>query len=138
MQSQGTNLPIGMKWIRNVLTTNAVLCGGCGLLVLFFSGHVAAWIGWDEAALTRVTLILLGFAILLGWIASRDVISPQVVLFISILDVLWVVGCLLLLATQHSLTDIGLGLVILVALSDCIFALFEASYYWRNRRFGRS
>ncbi|MFC5401344.1 hypothetical protein [Cohnella soli] len=137
-----TNKPIGEAFMRKILLINAVSSGGCGLILLLLSGYVSDWMGLsNQNALVETGIFLLVFVTILLWTASRSLIAPIVILVIAVLDILWVVGSVILLEdeeTTSAMTVLGEWAVALVAVVVGIFAIFEASYWWRNRSFGRS
>ncbi|MFD0621142.1 hypothetical protein ACFQZR_27345 [Paenibacillus sp. GCM10027629] len=134
-------IPAGEALIRKVLLTNAVSSGVCGLLLLLFPGYVGDWTGLDNrTALTETGIFLLVFVAFLVWVVSRRIVSPGSVLVVTVLDLLWVVGGVLLLEDKGitmMMTVFGVWAVILVTAVVGVFAIFEAVYYWRNRAFGR-
>lgn len=132
---------VGEKRIRNVLMTNGAASAACSLLLLAVPGWIADWTGLESrTALREIGLVLLVFAGLLLWAATRSVISPRIVLAIAVIDELWVIGCIVVAveaASAHTLTGFGMLALILVGMADALFAAFEASYYWRNRLAGK-
>jgi hypothetical protein len=139
MTSNGAIRLTGETLIRKVLLTNAVSSGVCGLLLLLFPGYVADWTGLgNRTALVETGIFLLVFVAFLVWTAFRSIVSPAAVLIITVLDLLWVVGSVLLLTDKGitgTMTVFGVWAVILVAAVVGVFAIFEALYCWRNRSF---
>ncbi|WP_051620958.1 hypothetical protein [Paenibacillus sp. UNC451MF] len=133
-QQNGVKTIEGDTLIRKVLLTNAVSSGAVGLLLLMFPGFARSWTGLDNlSALAGTGVFLLIVVALLLWTATRNLISPRLVLFFAILDLLWVIDSVLLLGVNGSVTAIGIWAIIVVAAVVGVFASFEMSYYWHNR-----
>ncbi|MFD0679352.1 MULTISPECIES: hypothetical protein [unclassified Paenibacillus] len=141
LQQNGAKSVTGDFLIRKVLLTNAVSSGACGLLLLLFPKYVTDWTGLDNrSALIGTGIFLLIVVSFLVWAATKKVVPYRGVLIFSIVDLLWVVDSILLLGANGSvvtLTVFGIWAIILVAVVVGIFAIFEASYCWRNRLYSK-
>jgi hypothetical protein len=114
-------------FIRKVLKANALFSGLSGLLFVFASTEIAAFLGLAlPAAITVVGILLLIFAADLLFLATRNEIDPKFVLTVIVADAFWVVGSVILLLTGWvPLTVGGKWAVVIVAAIVALFAELE-------------
>lgn len=101
---------VGEKLIRNVLATNAVASGACGLLLPALPGMVSDLTGpGSRTALMETGWFLIIFVGFLIWAATRRIIPPRVVLAFAVVDGLWVVIGLRHKGRAHGSRSLGRG-----------------------------
>ncbi len=96
-----THLPTDpARWLRLSLRANAIFSAVSGSGMLFAASAIAGLLGIEQTLLVRITGVnLLGFAALLVWLASREVIKPSLAIAVVVADLLWVAGSAGLLPT---------------------------------------
>ena len=89
-----THLPTDpARWLRLSLRANATFSAVPGSGMLFAASAIAGLLGIEQTLLVRITGVnLLGFAALLVWLASREVIKPSLAIAVVVADLLWVAG----------------------------------------------
>ncbi len=89
-----THLPTDpARWLRLSLRANAIFSAVSGSGMLFAASAIAGLLGIEQTLLVRITGVnLLGFAALLVWLASREVIKPSLAIAVVVADLLWVAG----------------------------------------------
>ncbi len=89
-----THLPTDpARWLRLSLRANATFSAVSGSGMLFAASTIAGLLGIEQTLLVRITGVnLLGFAALLVWLASREVIKPSLAIAVVGADLLWVAG----------------------------------------------
>ncbi|WP_232699116.1 hypothetical protein [Brevibacillus daliensis] len=128
--------------IRYVLLANGFSTGALGIILIFFSHFVATLTGLDHSsALVKVGIFLVVFVAFVFWTVKLKFIPPRNVLIFSVVDFLWVIGSVFLIATDgisFMMTYLGIWAVSLVALVVGVFAIFEFNYWWVNRSLKRA
>ncbi|UVI28474.1 hypothetical protein [Paenibacillus spongiae] len=130
------------RMIRYILLANGFSTGAFGLILIFFSHFVATLTGLDHSsALVEVGIFLVVFVAFVFWTVKLKFIPPRYVLIYSVVDFLWVIGSVYLIAsdgTSFIMTYLGIWAVSLVALVVGVFAIFEFKYWWVNRSLKRA
>lgn len=109
------------------LAADAAITAVTGLAMFLGADLLASTTGLPEALLRYAGLSLIPFALLVGMLASRDVVSAVAVRAIIIANAVWVVDSLLLLMTgwvQPSL----FGYVFVVGQAIVVAAFAEVQY----------
>ncbi len=121
-----THLPIDpTRWLRLSLRANAIFSAVSGSGMLFAASTIAGLLGIEQTLLVRITGVnLLGFAGLLVWLASREVIKPSLAIAVVVADLLWVAGSAALLQAGVFSTT-GNWLVAGVADVVLLFAILQ-------------
>ena len=89
------------RFLRQSLRANAIFSTLSGLLFLFASGSIAAFLGEHSPVLVAsVGGQLLFFAAALTWLASRSNIPTYLVLGVITADLLWVVGTIVVVYAE--------------------------------------
>lgn len=90
-----------MLTLRNVLLINAVSSGATGLLLVLFSDFFAGLFGIESVSpFLETGIFLLAFAGFVFYEGRRSQINASRIRLIIVLDSLWVVASILLLALQ--------------------------------------
>jgi hypothetical protein len=114
------------KFLRWVLVADAATCVATGLLMMFVAPFLSQFLGLPTALLRYAGISLLPFAAILVYLASRENLSPTVVWTVIILNALWTVDSLLLLAAGWvTPTQLGYAFVSAQALGVAMFAGLE-------------
>ncbi len=102
--------------LRVALGGNAAFSTLTGVSMLLGAGALASPLGLPSAALAIVGVGLLPFAGVVAWLARAPQRRRVAVLAVSLADLGWVVGTLVLLATPYPETGLGRALAVVVAL----------------------
>ncbi|QED48024.1 hypothetical protein [Cytobacillus dafuensis] len=132
----------GDKFIRYVLLANGFSTGLVGLILIFFSHFLATLTGLDRSSmLVETGIFLVIFVAFVFWTVRMPFIPPMYVLIFSVVDFLWVIGSIFLIAKDgiwFKMTYFGIWAVVLIALVVGVFAIFEFYYWWINKPQKRS
>ncbi|RYZ45094.1 MAG: hypothetical protein EOO72_04840, partial [Myxococcaceae bacterium] len=118
--------------LRRVLLLDGIASGATGLLAATAAGPLGPLLGLDPGLLRAAGLGLIPFALLLGYLASRDTLPSWPVWCVVAFNALWV-GDSVLLLTHGPTTPTGLG-VLFVAAQAAAVALFAVLEYAGLRR----
>jgi hypothetical protein len=121
--------------LRVALLADAIASGAMGVLMALAAAPLGDWFGLPVVLVRAVGLILIPYAALLAWLA-RSAVTPRLPAQIVVAgNVVWVVGSLLLLASELvSPTGLGTGFVIGQALIVAILAEAQFVGLRRQRR----
>ncbi|RKH25427.1 hypothetical protein D7Y13_33135 [Corallococcus praedator] len=118
--------------LRRALLLDGVASGAMGLLMAAAAGPLGPLLGLEPGLLRAAGLGLIPFALLLGYLASRDTLPAWPVWFVVAVNGLWVVDSVLLM-THGPTTPTGLGMLFVAAQAAAV-ALFAALEYAGLRR----
>jgi hypothetical protein len=115
------------KTTRLVLKFNAAFSSLVGIDLILFN---STWMKWmnitNEIILPIIGLGLIPFGIYVFWVAFKKPLSLKELRSIVIMDLGWVLGCILLTASNiFGLSMLGNGLVLISALIVGTFAFFQ-------------
>jgi hypothetical protein len=112
--------------LRRVLLLDSVASGATGLLGALAAAPLGALLGLEPGILRAAGLGLVPFALLLGYLASRDTLPAWPVWCVVAVNVTWVVDSVLLM-THGPTTPTGLGVAFVTAqaLAVAVFAALE-------------
>ncbi len=104
--------------LKNILLLNAVSSAATGVGLLVFARFVAGLFGVSQLpAFYGTGLFLLGFGGLVFYEALKSPIRPGRILFVSVLDALWVItSATIVVLGLFDLSLVGYGLISAVAL----------------------
>jgi Ca2+/Na+ antiporter len=113
------------KTLRTALVANALFSALTGMALLVFGEPIAGWIGVGAPFVYRVLGGgLLVFAGLVGWIGTRRTVDTFRAALISLADLLWVIGTVvLILSTLETVETHGIVALLLVATVVLFFGL---------------
>jgi len=97
--------------LRRALLADAAASGLSGALLSFAAPTLSALFGLPVLLLQSAGLFTLGYAVLVGWMGTRDALFRAAVWAVIVGNALWVVGSIELLFTQ-SPTVLGAAYVI--------------------------
>ena len=84
------------RFLRNALILDAMATGATGLLLTLFSGSLTSLLRVPGELLFYAGLVLLPYAALVGWLATRDALPRWSVWAVIVTNVLWAVDSVLL------------------------------------------
>lgn len=118
--------------LRGSLVVNAVFSGASGLLGVIMPDAIATLLGGVIPSIVLVLGIgLMGFAVIVAWVAYTQPLPAWPVGTIIALDLGWVAGSVVLLATYSALSAMGWWLVLDLAV---IVALIAGAQWLGLRR----
>lgn len=85
--------------LRPLLAVDAAMCLASGLLLVAASGSLSGVFALPEGLLLGAGLILLPWALFVGWCASRMAPPRRAVLAVVVVNLLWTLDSVLLLAS---------------------------------------
>jgi hypothetical protein len=124
MEDPMTNFPL----LRGALWLDAVASGLTGLLLLAASRTLGAWLALPPALLVWAGALFLAWAAVVAWLAARPVPPRRFVLAVIVLNLLYVLDSVLLLALGWVAPNaLGVAFVLLLAGAVLGFALLQAA-----------
>jgi hypothetical protein len=103
-------------FLHRVLLADAVASGATGALCVLAPGALARWFGLPAGLLAGAGVVMLLWAATLAWLALRQAGPPRkAVAAIAVLNAIWVVDSLLLLAIPGWVAPTTLGVVFVLA-----------------------
>ena len=128
-----------MKTLKNILMLNAVSSGSTAIILIFFAPMVAGIFEVpDTSDFYGTGIFLLVFAGLVFFESLQKTIRPNRVLFISALDLLWVVASLAIVVLHmFNLSFIGYCLISAVAVWVAAMAYLQSKGVKRMSRLVR-
>jgi hypothetical protein len=118
-------IPIS-RFLRWVFVADAATCLATGLLMMLGSAFLAEFLVLPAPLLRYAGVSLLPFASLLIYLTSRERLSPAVVWTVIVLNALWTVDSLLIVATGWiTPNQLGYAFVTAQALGVAAFAGLE-------------
>ncbi len=112
--------------LRQALLADAATSAGFGLLMLIGAGPLSGLLGLPEMLLRIAGLILLPYAVFIGWLGLRETIRKPVAWAVVLGNALWALDSLLLLASGWvSPTSAGYAFVIAQGLVVLMYAEFQ-------------
>lgn len=116
------------RFLRLAMLGNAAFSGLSGLVLLIGSRPLSTWLGipWP-GGLAGTGAALIGYGLMLLWVATREALSHRVARLAIVLDLGWVIGSfLLLLFGWLPLTPAGRWTVLILAEIVAAFAVLQA------------
>lgn len=118
--------------LRRILLVDAVISGATGILMLAAATLLGRWLGLPASLLRYAGFSLLPFAVLVLYLAKRDVLPRGGVWMVIALNAAWVVAsAALLLLGGVEPSPIGYAFVIVQAVA--VGALAELQYMFLTR-----
>jgi hypothetical protein len=110
-------------FLRYALLADAVASGATGLLMITGAGLLEGLLGLPTALMREAGLVLVPYVAFVAWAGTRAEISRPAVQAIIVMNALWVVGSVVLLAGGFvAPTVLGYAFVILQAIVVGVFA----------------
>ncbi|MEO6285237.1 MAG: hypothetical protein ABIN80_10885 [Dyadobacter sp.] len=116
-----------MTTLKNVLIINALSSGATGLILATFPSYIAGLFGAAQTMpFVAVGVFLLIFAAIVFTQGRKNPLSTGWIKLIIVLDILWVVESLMIIATEmFGLTPLGYCLIGAVALWVALMAFLQ-------------
>ena len=112
--------------LRTVLAADAAMCVVAGLVLAVGAGMLAELLSLPVALLREAGLILLPWGLFVAWIASRNPAGRRLVLAVVVVNLLWAVDSVLLLASGWVAPNgLGVGFVLVQAAASAGLALLQ-------------
>lgn len=120
------------SFLRRVLLADAAACVATGLLMLLGAGFLESLLGLPGALLKYAGFVLLPFAALVGYVATRERLPRAAVWIVIASNALWTVDSILLLWSGWvEPTSLGTAFVVAQAVIVGVFA--ELEYFGLRR-----
>jgi hypothetical protein len=112
-----------ITFLRFALLADAVASGATGLLLIAGAEGLTGLLGLPVPLMREAGLLLVPYVALVGFVGTRENISPGAVKTILALNVLWVLGSIgLLISSLVAPTMLGSAFVIVQAVAVGVFA----------------
>jgi hypothetical protein len=118
--------------LRGALLIDAVVSGATGVLLTAGADWLAALLDLPPALLRYSGLVLLPFAAVVAYIATRDALSRPSVQAVVVTNVAWVVASIVLLFSGH-VTPNTLGIVFVLVQAVAVAALADVQFFGLRR-----
>ena len=114
-------------WLKNALLADAAVSGATALLQTLATAGLVSLLGLPAGLLLETGLFMIGYCALLIWLARRARLSVIWIELIVTGNVLWAVGCTIVLLQAKTLatTPLGQAFVIVQAIAVLAFAALE-------------
>jgi hypothetical protein len=121
-----------MSLLRGALMIDAAISGATGLLLASGAGVLEELLALPQGLLRYAGLSLLPFAAVVGYVSTREALSPASVRTVVALNAVWVVASVaLLLSGQVSPNALGITFVLGQAMA--VAALADVQYFGLRR-----
>ncbi len=119
--------------LRKALALDAAACAGMGLLLAAAAGPLAAPFGLPESVLRGAGIVLLPCALLLGILASRQLLPRLAIYAVIGINLLWIVDSVaILLMGWFAPTGLGIAVVLAQAAAVAIVTELEVIGFRRS------
>lgn len=122
--SMSTSARTEPRFLRPVLYFDAATCLLMAALLLIGGSGLGALLGLPAGLLTASALILIGFAAAVVAVASRPVLHRRGVWAIAVVNILWAIDSLLILALGWVEPN-GLGLAFVIVQAVAVLVIAE-------------
>lgn len=113
-------------FLRRALQIDAVFSGTAALLMVFGAGFLASLLNLPETFLRNTGLVLVVFALGVGYLASRDMMSKTAVWAVIAINAVWTIDSIVLLASGWvSPNLLGQAFIVMQAIAVGVFAELE-------------
>lgn len=112
--------------LRRALQIDAIFSGAAALLLVFGAGFLASLLNLPEAFLRNTGIVLVMFALGVGYLASREVMSKAAVWAVIAINAVWTIDSIVLLASGWvSPNFLGQAFIVMQAIAVGVFAELE-------------
>jgi hypothetical protein len=108
--------------LRFALLGDAMASGAMGLLMAAAATPLSGLLALPQQLLFWAGLVLLPYAVFVGWLGSRSAIPAALVCTVIILNAVWVIDSMLLLSGWLQPTGIGTTFILVQAVAVAVFA----------------
>lgn len=117
-----------MSLLRRALKLDAVASGATGLLLVAASGPLAALLALPQPLLFWAGIAFLPWAAAVGWLGTRADPPRRAAIAVVVLNLLFVLDCVLLLALGWVAPNaFGIAFILALAAAVLLFALLQAA-----------
>lgn len=113
------------RFLPTVLWVDAASAAGSGLLQVSAASLLAGWLGLPSVLLSASGIALFAFAALAAWSAHARPMPRAAVYVLIAANAAWVLGCVELLVTGTTLTELGQAFLVVQALFVAALAELE-------------
>ncbi len=118
---------MGVISLRTLLAVDAAMCLASGVLLAVAAGPLAELFALPAALLRGAGLVLLPWAAFVAWWASRAAPPRRAVLAVVVVNLLWTVDSVLLLASGWVAPNgLGVAFVLVQAAAGAAIAVLQA------------
>jgi glucose uptake protein GlcU len=119
-------------FLRRALLADALISGATGLLMLIGANVLASLLGLPEALLRYAGLVLLPYAALVAYVATREQLRRWAVWAVIVANAIWAVDSIILLLSGW-LTPNALGYAFITFQALIVAAFAEIQYFGLRR-----
>lgn len=113
-------------FLRRALQIDAVFSGAAALMLVFGAGFFASLLNLPETFLRNAGLVLVAFTLGVGYLASRDMMSKAAVWAVIVINAIWTIDSIVLLASGWvSPNLLGQAFIVMQAIAVGVFAELE-------------
>lgn len=113
-------------FLRRALQADAIVSGAMALLLVFGAGFLASLLNLPEAFLRNTGLILMVFALGVGYLATREMMPKVAVWAVIAINAVWTIDSIVLLASGWvSPNLLGQAFIVMQAIAVGVFAELE-------------
>ena len=113
-------------FLRRALQADAIVSGAMALLLVFGAGFLASLLNLPEAFLRNTGLILMVFALGVGYLATREMMPKVAVWAVIAINAVWTIDSIVLLASGLvSPNLLGQAFIVMQAIAVGVFAELE-------------
>ena len=123
------------QFLRRAILGDAIFSGASAVMLTFGGGGLAPWLNLPEALLRETGLFLIVYAILVGWLGTRQAMPKAMVAIVIAGNVAWTLASIALLFSG-AVTPNLLGEVFVAAQAIATGALAELQYIGLRRSGG--
>jgi len=119
-------------FLRRAIQADAIFSGVSALLLTFGAAELAPLLNLPEALLRETGLVLIAYAALVGWLATRQSMPKRLVMIVIAINAAWTVASIALLFSS-AVTPNLLGQVFIAGQAIVPGALAELQYIGLRR-----
>ncbi|HET7125390.1 MAG TPA: hypothetical protein VFI51_14855 [Bradyrhizobium sp.] len=114
-------------FLRRVILADAIFSGVSALLLTFGAGTLAPWLNLPEALLRETGLFLIAYALLVGWLGTRQAMPKPLVVIVISGNAVWTLASIALLFSGAVMPNL-LGEAFVAIQAIAVGALAELQY----------
>jgi hypothetical protein len=122
-------------FLRRAILGDAIFSGASAVLLTFGAAELAPWLALPEALLRETGLFLIAYAILVGWLGTRQTMPKALVTIVISGNAAWTLASIALLFSG-AVTPNLLGVAFVVAQAIATGVLAELQYIGLRRSGG--
>ena len=123
------------QFLRRAILGDAIFSGASAVLLTFGAGALAPLLDLPEALLLETGLFLIAYAMLVGWLGSRQAMPKALVIIVIAGNAAWTLASIALLFSG-AVTPNLLGEIFIAAQAVAVGALAELQYIGLRRSGG--